>query len=371
MPSRSVDPKALPSIYCDTPKNGESLSSWVDRNIQRYGQTRRGLIATLGVDYQKSWDFDAFDMWPARGRFFKATGLTWQDLAPHAISPVERDWMLLPHIRNPYCPRCFADDLAKGRMPYFRLDWSRVLLTHCVIHGTPLLAWGQVFGDGSRVLPAVWVEGTGKPPKIGPRLKRDLKVTDAFETDLKSCAESNEVWITLTTFERACLDYEMYRRSGHTAEQRKYDMGSVCRLLVLVMRHRWERKKIRSIGKELCPAFVREDILSYRRGRVLGPDEKRAWRWGIRALDDLPTRRAALWIVAHTFSGLSSRTKLRSGAIASGGHTPGWLEEMSSICGSRQAVKSVFAPVDSNHLLQPRHFSLSSSDVPVFWQHHE
>lgn len=357
-----------PYIYCDHLQSEESLSSWIDRNAQRYGLARSGLFKTLGVRYQYAWDLDALDCWEARRPFFDSTGLSWAELSPNASPAPLRDWLLHPRARHGYCPHCFLSDLERGVTPYFRLRWSNVMLTHCAVHGVPLFSWHRVEYDGGRVLPNEWL--TEPAPLMAKKhggLMEDLRRIDTFKRDLNQHAPSREIWQTLLRFEQACMDFEGYAFARDDASRAVEDLGCACRLLVLAILRTYHRKRYRWLADELCPDFVRRDILNFDPTTVRRSLPEQAWRSSVRWLSDLPTRRAALWIVAHTFSSSSPRTRLRGGGYTPGGHTPGWLEAMSSAIGSREQIKEALHRGTSRHILEPRHRSSVGGPPPHFW----
>jgi hypothetical protein len=357
-----------PFIYCDRPHDDESLSSWLDRNVQRYGLTRQAAVRAVGARFERVWDFDAFDCWEARRPFFDATGLQWSDLAPFASPVPERDWLLHQSCRKHYCPRCFDEDLRQHRTPYFRLGWAHVLTTHCATHGTPLFEWKNTVNDGSRILPPVWIaDPSPKHVDATGRLRSDLIAVDALIEGLSRHPQSMEVCDTLKLFERACLDYEPYRSSADTPKGAAEDLGTVCRALVLVLRRAGGPKEFHWIARDLCPDFFDRKYLSFNSNTLPRTTKQLAWRFGVRCLSDLPTRRAALWVVAHTFSRLSPKTKLRNGGYAPPGHCPGWLESMSGVIGSREQVKAALQNQPSCHLLEPRQYSSVDGPPPHYW----
>ncbi len=357
-----------PFIYCDRPHDDESLSSWLDRNVQRYGLTREGAVRAVGARFERGWDFDAFDCWEARRPFFDATGLEWTDLAPFASPVPERDWMLHPTCRKHYCPLCFEDDLQQRKTPYFRLQWAHVLATHCSFHRTPLFDWLHTNNDGSRILPPSWIRDPSmKELDVTNRIPADLQAINALKEGLSRHPESKEIWDTLTTFERACLTYEAYRSPGNAPTHAAKDLGAICRLLVLVLRRAGNPNEFRWIVRDLCPDFFERSYLSFNRNALPRTTKQLAWRRGVRCLSDMPTRRAALWVVAHTFSRLSPRTRLRNGGCAPPGHCPGWLESMSRVIGSREQVREALQDQPSRHLLEPRRYSSVDGPPPHYW----
>lgn len=60
-------------------------------------------------------------------------------------------WMR-PDCRTAWCPRCFYEDLNKGRFPYFRWQWARVATTFCHFHEQPqpLMSWPEISKTGTK-----------------------------------------------------------------------------------------------------------------------------------------------------------------------------------------------------------------------------
>jgi hypothetical protein len=210
-------PRKTPYIYCDRPHDDESLSSWFDRNIQRYGLNRTSLMQVLGVAPYASWDYDMFDFWEARRRVFDCLGLSWDDLRFVATPAPECSWMLLSKERRAYCPRCFEEDLHAQRTPYFRKAWAWLFLTHCRKHHCPLLPWRPTDSHGTRILPKEWLKKTDFRRFLSQDtrgsgvasmdLLTELAAMDSFEKELQKDRHSSEVWQTLTNFEAACCEY--------------------------------------------------------------------------------------------------------------------------------------------------------------------
>ena len=140
------------------PGDGESLSSLLDRQAQCWGTTRRQMMLQVSpMQCLSVRDADLMEADGFLGDYAAACSLPIALLASHRA---ERKEHLLPqHLRNAYCPICFAERLEQGQAPYFRLDWARRLLTHCLIHGCPLFSWGGNNSEGRRRMPAGWLDG--------------------------------------------------------------------------------------------------------------------------------------------------------------------------------------------------------------------
>jgi len=231
-----------------------------------------------------------------------------------------------------------------------------------------LFDWLHTNNDGSRILPPSWIRDPSlKEIDVTSRIPTDLQAIDALKDGLSRHPESKEIWDTLTTFERACLTYEAYRSPGNAPTHAAKDLGAICRLLVLVLRRAGHPNEFRWIAGDLCPDFFERSYLSFNRNALPRTTKQLAWGRGVRCLSDMPTRRAALWVVAHTFSRLSPRTRLRNGGCAPPGHCPGWLESMSRVIGSREQVREALQDQPSRHLLEPRRYSSVDGPPPHYW----
>lgn len=142
----------------DPPYQGESLSSFLGRTALFYGTPFGALMEQL---------MDGHD-WDAKGR--PDLDLNPPDVLQSRLaesvegwrSPVDEHqgfhgWVLAPKRRNAYCPLCFYQDLAKGRTPYFRMDWMAVFVSTCWEHGTPLMEWQELDCHGRCRLPKCWL----------------------------------------------------------------------------------------------------------------------------------------------------------------------------------------------------------------------
>lgn len=90
-------------------------------------------------------------------------------------------WVLAPKCRNAYCPLCFYQDLAKGRTPYFRMDWMAVFVSICWEHCTPLMEWDDVDCHGRCRLPKGWLfrsrrEKVVWPPRFSEHCRRLMRI---------------------------------------------------------------------------------------------------------------------------------------------------------------------------------------------------
>ncbi|MEG3791248.1 TniQ family protein [Lysobacter sp. CCNWLW3] len=148
------------TLRVDPPYEGESLSSVIGRAAQFYGTPLMALLADLGRPAGSSYRTYDLDFRP-HPLIESCIG----DAVPNWRSPVDghrgfHHWVLGSSHRTSYCVRCFEEDLALGRTPYFRLDWAPVLVTSCWKHRVPLFNWLDVSSGGMRRLPRAWVQQT-------------------------------------------------------------------------------------------------------------------------------------------------------------------------------------------------------------------
>lgn len=161
------------------PGDGESLSSLLDRQAQCWGTTRRQMMLHVNpMRCMTAGDLDHSDPEGFLGDYAAACGLPVELLASHRAE--RKDHLLPRHLRNAYCPICFADCLEQGETPYFRLDWSRRLLTHCLIHGCPLFPWGSNNPEGRRRMPHSWLDGNPARPVYVPQFREQLAKARSF-----------------------------------------------------------------------------------------------------------------------------------------------------------------------------------------------
>lgn len=144
-------------LNVDPPYPGESLTSFIGRAAGFYQTSPPALLHELGqrlTGYAYRLDLDMHPDHALLDRLSRAV--------PNWVSPVEghqgfRHWLLGAKGRTSYCVRCFEEDLAEGRTPYFRTDWIPVLVTSCWKHRVPLRNWTMLDSARYRILPASWL----------------------------------------------------------------------------------------------------------------------------------------------------------------------------------------------------------------------
>lgn len=165
------------------PYPGESVSSFLGRASQFYVMPLRQLVGQLlGKERIFGKGIPDLDLNPS-------------PLLEHALAESVEGWrspladflgvygpIVVYKGRHAYCPRCFREDLAMGRVPYFRMDWSAFFVSTCWTHGSLLLPWYATNGQGLRCLPKGWLYGVKAARDGVPTFFEDhLRLLDNFE----------------------------------------------------------------------------------------------------------------------------------------------------------------------------------------------
>lgn len=150
--------RAALCLRVDSPYPGESMSSFLSRTAQFYLMSTPALLKEL-LQGQSWSSLDRRDVDLAPSPLLEQR---LSETVPDWHSPLEGHenfmrWTLAQRQRLAYCPRCFLEDLAEGKTPYFRNDWIPVLVTSCWKHRTPLFDWEIIRSGGWRQLPRSWV----------------------------------------------------------------------------------------------------------------------------------------------------------------------------------------------------------------------
>jgi TniQ len=204
VPKSIRSPKLAPQILMPD----ESISSVVDRQANLWGVSRSELmreIAPGSIGMVAMGDLDVRCRWMFLDIYADKTGISRVLLEEHCGDRWEP--LLNLKDRHAYCPMCFFDDATNGHTPYFRLDWSRIFLTHCRVHQCPLYRWPRLFKDGTRKLPHEWFMGKGPKIPALPQLARDMKSARAYAYDVRpKRASSREAWTCLKRFESSLFN---------------------------------------------------------------------------------------------------------------------------------------------------------------------
>lgn len=191
-----------------TPMPGESISSLVDRQAQLWGIRRRDLVyqvAPVADGMLAMKDLDACRKGDFLDIYARTVGIERQVLESHRAARTEPLVRVME--RNAYCPMCFHEDMSAGHTPYFRLDWARIFLTHCPMHGCPLFRWPLLSADGTRRLPHEWFMGESSGVPRLPQLLQDLRLAHGYAYGIRPMKpEVREAWSAVRRFEAWLYD---------------------------------------------------------------------------------------------------------------------------------------------------------------------
>lgn len=280
-------------------REDESLSSLIDHQAQLWGLGRMALafqvspVAALAV----LKDLDACRSNTFLNDYAVACGTNAAELRSRRVDypPV----LIGQRARHAYCPLCFEEDLNRNEIPYFRVDWARMLLTHCTVHKCPLFRWYACTRDGLRKLPHAWFMGERAKTNELLWYRSDLKKAAAYEAGCcPSTAESIALWKTLIEFESTLYRIGVgspWYRSRHDPSRLE---DRVMRLAVKLVRP-VDGYPERSLVKTTQPNYEDHDVLSFTLRRHRDRSMDPSWRELRGALTSLPCRRAVLLMVAQ------------------------------------------------------------------------
>jgi len=204
----------------------ESISSLVDRQAQLWGIIRSKLVNEIApgiIGMVALGDLDVLGRWMFLDIYAERTGVDRGDLEMHCGD--RREPLLKLKDRNAYCPMCFFDDAANGYTPYFRLDWSRIFLTHCRAHQCPLFRWPNVCKDGTRKLPHEWFMGKGQKVSALPHLAKDIKLAQAYAYEVRpKRAPSRAAWDCVKYFESSLFNAGVGSPKGGAMNRDSYSI---------------------------------------------------------------------------------------------------------------------------------------------------
>lgn len=217
----------------------ESISSLIDRQASLWGITRSDFLQGTGerIGYLGHLrDLDVNVLGSFLECYAEKVGIRRNVLGAHCADRQEP--LLQSKDRAAYCPMCFSDDTANGHTPYFRLEWSRIFLTHCRLHQCPLFRWPHVKADGTRRLPHEWLLEKVSTRPVSAELVQDLKLARAYACDVRPKRDqSKEAWVHLKNFESLLFDVgagapkigSMTRRSFTIEEEALYHLSMLAR----------------------------------------------------------------------------------------------------------------------------------------------
>lgn len=141
-------PEVLPCA--PRPINGELLSSWARRLAAANGLSLPEICACIGdqlggKDQAAVFNYGAPKLWRFAMAKIARVPERWVwvlDLQQH-FPAVGREWFLHDpagpeQIVSGFCPECFREQIAGGRLLHLKAEWSSVLVTRCFEHQLPL-----------------------------------------------------------------------------------------------------------------------------------------------------------------------------------------------------------------------------------------
>lgn len=281
------------------PREGESLTSLLDRQAQLWHVTRLSLLRQISTaGFWGLPDPDRCEFTTLIKDISRATGIPVSTFAVAAAA--RNDVLVTQAVRSAYCPLCVAADLARGEAPYFRLDWARLVLTHCLQHQTPLFTWRSTNPAGMRSLPGAWLLGDGVLEDAPRWFLEDLASAQRYRDGAWPPTEqSRAAWHTQRRFELRCHA----ERTPHLREQDQILTSpslvyGVLPLLAKLIgsfspKLAWEAAGLEEglIVDHTFAAFTAQSDPT----RIVRP----SWRTMVSLLKALPHRRAVLMMAAH------------------------------------------------------------------------
>jgi hypothetical protein len=283
----------VPSLY-----PGESFSSGLDRAASFWGVTRRRLIEGLSREGRRhNDDIDAGQPSHLQAPYCSATGMSLGLLKQHLAA--RREMLLAPPFRYAYCPFCFSQDLA-SHVPFFRLDWARVFLTHCQVHQCPLFQWRDV-GSGARKFPHAWYMGD-VPGKWFGRIwfDQDLRTAEMYSRgEWPRTVSSRKTWEELIAFETKLLARKIGDPIESTASAEDRHAESLLQRKLVDLMQPLLGKVEQSILYRRRPDFEDHAILAFTLRTYRDWQPNPTWKALRKGLSHLACRRAALYVLAN------------------------------------------------------------------------
>lgn len=307
-------------LHIAPPGAGESLSSVVDRAAGLFNVSRLNLTAQLGRAHVGDPDFAPYDFLVCLADAMDIPLERLESLCPART----REMQLVRWIdRHAYCPLCMAEDLSQGLVPWFRLDWGRLWMTHCARHGTPLAKWGRVSRVGQRMIPhAFYVPGMAAPDWF----EVDRARAEAWR-EASVDASAYAIWHALCGLESS---WSAAGIGGPFADASDVDAqeAHLARLAMSFMAIRRTDKAC--LGELLCVPPGQAETMHYSARWPRVPTCVRNQRDMRTRLADLPSRRMVFALVGWSFGGFEAALELIGGKHLPACDDPLWIETVLS-----------------------------------------
>lgn len=303
-------------LHIAPPGHGESISSVLDRAAGLFNVSRQNVATHLGRPHAGDLDF-------APDEFLERLAVA-MDLQVERLACLRprrmREMQLVRWLdRHAYCPLCTTEDLDQGQIPWFRLDWGRLWMTHCVRHGTPLAKWGIVSRVGQRIIPhAFYVPGRPLPGWF----EDDRARAEAWR-EASAHGPDYAIWRAIRNVESAWFAAGIGEPLTDATEAVRTREAHLARLAMTFM-------AIRRTDKACLAELVlvppdQSDLLHYGPRWPCVPTSVRNQRDMRTRLADLPSRRLVFALTGWACGGVEATLALASGERLPTCNDPSWI----------------------------------------------
>lgn len=303
-------------FHITPPRPDESLSSVLDRACGLFNICRAGVIRQM--IHVNSCDFDAPPQKVCEA-LASATQTSYEAMQRLSV-PAERAWMLVKRAdRDAYCPLCADEDIASGMVPYFRLDWSRLWVTHCHIHGTPLMQWRDMSSTGQRMIAHAFYVGGASLPRWFDANR------EAARAWIESSARSDAfaLWRAIRAVQAGWMSEgvgDPRRIPGDAAARKEVHVGRLAKGFMAL--RRGDRA---CLGSLLAVSVEQSHILTYRYRRPQSRFTVHSIRDVRAILTDVHARHLVTALVGWAFGELDTPLHFATGKALPAADTDEWL----------------------------------------------
>ena len=312
-------------LRAEAPHADESISSAMDRAASLWGMGRREMLRQLG-HAPKNREFDAVVSMPLLETLSHAFGMDRAGLEALAVPKERLGILVAPRIRHAYCPICFDSDWRSGTTPYFRLNWGRLLASHCRVHRAPLFEWGALSYEGYRLLPHAYYLPFDSAADLPPWIDANLREALAWQQVASTPSDTHELWMALMKVEDAWWGEGLGDPHKAVTEEVRHQEKAMLNLAALFL----------SSPNSVKPCLVEKLLIPPHQHRVLGYDRRRH-RQSLKnpggpavrmQLPAIQARRVMLILTAHTLGRLSVDLRYETGARVPPGRSDEWISHV-------------------------------------------
>lgn len=329
-------------LRIDSPYPGESISSVVERAAQFYGMPVPALMNQIMAD--EVWSSRSrrdLDMNPPRAleRRLSECIPGWRvSSSDHAVF---MKWTLAQRSRHAYCARCFEEDLAAGRTPYFRYDWIAAMTTFCWVHQAPIFDWEAVDCSGRRRLPKSWIyrldHGRCEMPGF---MRRHIALLEWLKSDAGSVVIAGDISLAgamQSLWQLQCL---IEKPSAAPMPERgpfQNDLDKFRHAAGLIVRFATRHEDRHREPPLACSA--RPEGLNAWFGPLPNCAQRREWKFsdqGIRQTGGVAWRRSYLLFTARTLAGCDRFRSLLDSLSSAPAWRDWWMNSLRPTLGPEQ-----------------------------------